>query len=109
MSLTNNLASTTVNATPRKVRLVATLVRGMSVKQALTTLAFVQKKSSVSIAKLIKSACSNAGLSPAAYDQHRIGTITVDEFTKLKRTMPRGRGSAAKFTRRWSKIKVEIE
>jgi large subunit ribosomal protein L22 len=101
-------STTTINNTPRKVRLVASLVRGLNISDALKVLSVTQKKSSETIAKAIKSACSNAGFAQSEYTQHFVQTITVDEFTKLKRVMPRGRGSAAKFTRYWSKIKIEV-
>ncbi|GAB4144544.1 MAG: 50S ribosomal protein L22 [Patescibacteria group bacterium] len=102
-------ASVTINATPRKVRLVADMIRKMSVADALLALSITQKKSSVVLAKLIKSACTNAGITPNDYANHHFDRILVDEFTKLKRVMPKGRGSAARFTRRWSKVKIEIK
>ena len=49
-----------VRVTPRKVRLVIDLVRGLPVKQALGILANVNKAASVPVSKLIKSAAANA-------------------------------------------------
>ncbi len=108
MIKTGIFASTTLNSTPRKARLVADSIRGLDIQTALATLVATNKKSSMAFAKLIKSACANGGLTSSSFNQTKIVEITVDEFTKLKRSMPRGRGSAAPFFRRWSKVKVRV-
>jgi len=101
-------ASTTLNSTPRKARLVANSVRGLFIQDALNTLMATNKKPSIDIAKVIKSACANGGLTSASFGQVRIVEIRVDEFTKLKRSMPKGRGSAAPLWRRWSKVSLQV-
>ena len=108
MTKTGTFASVTLNSTPRKARLVADLIRGLNIQSALSTLVATNKKSSMAFAKLIKSACANGGFTATSFDQVKIIEITVDEFTKLKRSMPKGRGSAAPFFRRWSKVKVKV-
>jgi large subunit ribosomal protein L22 len=108
MTQSGYFASTTLNSTPRKARLVADLVRGLDVQTALNTLANTNKKSAKAIAKAIKSACANGAIISTGFSQVRIVEIKVDEFSKLKRSMPRGKGSAAPFWRRWSKVSLKV-
>ncbi len=80
----------------RKVRLVADLVRGLSVRKALDTLKFVPKAASTPVEKTLKSAIANAQnnfhLDP---DALAVATITVDKGMVLKRWRPRAFGRAA--------------
>ena len=101
-------ASTTLNSTPRKGRLVADSIRGLTIQNALNTLMATNKKPAIAFAKLIKSACANGAITTASFNEVRIIEVTVNEFTKLKRSMPRGRGSAAPFFRRWSKVNLRV-
>ncbi len=92
---------------PRKVRLVADVVRGKSVQRALDELSFVDNKSARPIAKLIKSAVANAKnnfqLNP---DNLYISTIFVNEGSKLKRWRPVSRGQSNEIIKRSSHIIV---
>lgn len=92
---------------PRKVRLVADVVRGKGVQRALDELSFVDNKSARPIAKLIKSAIANAKnnfqLNP---DNLYISTIFVNEGSKLKRWRPRSRGQANEIIKRNSHVIV---
>ncbi|MCD5381468.1 MAG: 50S ribosomal protein L22 [Candidatus Pacebacteria bacterium] len=94
---------------PRKVRLIADLVRGKSVSDALTTIQFVHKRASDPFAKVIKSAVANAkdqGVKDA--DKLFIKTVAVNKGTVLRRSMPRARGSASRINKRNSHILVEL-
>jgi len=93
---------------PRKVRLVADLVRGKSVKDCLSQLKFTNKKASLAIDKLIKSAVANAknNFKITDTDNLIIKKITVDEGPTLKRYMPRARGSVSPIRKRTSHITV---
>ncbi len=93
---------------PRKVRLVADLVRGKSVKQALETLKFVNKRASDPFTKLINSALANAKSNGVAVETLVIKSVAVDKGTVLKRVMPRARGSAARINKRNSHLSVEL-
>ena len=93
---------------PRKVRLIADLVRGKKVKDALTTLQFVDKRASGPFAKVIKSAAANATQKGADAENLKITKVTVDKGTVYKRFMPRARGSASPINRRNSHITVEL-
>lgn len=96
---------------PRKVRLAADLIRGKSVKDAVAQMIFSKKKSSEAIAKLLKSAISNAkhNANVKNDDKLYIKKITVDEGPVLKRYMPRARGISNLIRKRTSHITVVLE
>ncbi len=90
---------------PRKVRLLADLVRGKSANRALDLLANLPKRASEPMSKLIKSAVANSGLAP---DQVFISAIAVNEGLVMKRMMPRARGRGAQILKRSSHITISI-
>ncbi|MFH1979330.1 MAG: 50S ribosomal protein L22 [Patescibacteria group bacterium] len=94
---------------PRKVRLLADLIRGRSLKDAMAQVSFSGKKSSPSLLKLLKSAESNAKhnfkLDP---EKLMIKTIQVDGGPVLKRYKPMSRGRASIIRRRSSHISVVL-
>ncbi len=94
---------------PRKVRLVADLVRGKSVEDALKTLRFTPKVASRPMKKLIESALANAennhGLD---IDILWVKEIRVDEGPTLKRFRPRAQGRAFPIHKRTSHISVVL-
>jgi large subunit ribosomal protein L22 len=95
---------------PRKVRLVADLVRGKSVEHALGLLGMLPKRASEPMAKLIKSAAANASSKEgvAAADLY-ISKIEVNGGVVLKRHMPRARGKAAQILKRSSHISLALD
>ncbi len=94
---------------PRKVRLAANLIAGLKTDAALKQLMFSRKRSASAIAKLLKSAISNAKnnfkLDPANL---YVKEIRVDEGPVLKRYMPRARGRAAIIKKRSSHISLVL-
>jgi large subunit ribosomal protein L22 len=93
---------------PRKVRLIADLVRGKEVKKALETLTFVNKRAALPVEKLIRSAVANAQTQGVDTTKLIVTKITVDKGVVLKRFMPRARGSAARINKRNSHITLEL-
>lgn len=96
------------NQTPRKVRLVADLVKGKKVPAALAALAFLPKRAALPVAKLIKSAAASAkeqGKNPA---ELTVRSVTVESAGMLKKYMPRAFGRAALIRRRKSRITLEL-
>ena len=93
---------------PRKVRLIADLVRGKRVVDALTTLQFVDKRAAEPFAKVIRSAVANAKSEGRPAEQLFIKTVRVDKGVVYKRFMPRARGSASRINKRNSHISVEL-
>ena len=95
---------------PRKVRLVATLVRGKKVKKALPVLNLLGKRAAEPVKKLIDSAVANAVHNHQANkDDLYIAEIRVDESATLKRWRPRARGRAFPIRKRTSRIFVRLE
>lgn len=95
---------------PRKVRLVADTVRGKKVDVALRDLAFVTKRATDPIAKLIMSAVANAkNNNSVSEDNLYIKEIQVNKGIVLKRIMPRARGSAARINKRSSHVSITLE
>lgn len=93
---------------PRKVRLIADVVRGKKVEQALAQLQFVDKRASGPFAKVIASALANAKSQGIATDGLIIKKVAVDKGEVFKRFMPRARGSASRINKRNSHITVEL-
>jgi large subunit ribosomal protein L22 len=80
---------------PRKVRLVADLIRGKSVLEAERILNFTRKKAALPLLKLLKSAISNAKHNFNLDEKSLyISKITVDQGPKTKKVFPRARGRA---------------
>lgn len=92
---------------PRKVRLIADLVRGKSAERALALLSVLPKRGSEPMAKLIKSAIANAKDVPAA--ELYISKIEVNGGIVFKRSMPRARGRASQILKRTSHVTVSLD
>lgn len=95
-----------VGHTPRKMRLVADVVRGMSPKEAVEALGFVNKAASVDLSKAIKTALANAG----SKEGLSFKKLEVNEGWKLKRFRAgtAGRGRGRPYVKRLSHIKVVL-
>ena len=99
-----------VRVTPRKVRLVIDLVRGLPVKEALGILANVNKAASEPVMKVIKSAAANAtnnfGMDE---DALYIAGIFATDGLRMKRYLPRAKGSASGLVKRSSHITCVVK
>ncbi|MCD6429427.1 50S ribosomal protein L22 [bacterium] len=94
---------------PRKVRLVADLIRGKSVDEAIRVLSFTRKRAAQPILKLLNSAIANAVHNfRLNKDKLYISKITVDEGPKLKRWRPRARGMAYEIQKKTSHITLVL-
>ena len=99
-----------IKASPRKVRLVVDLIRGMKVDQALNQLTFTNKKATGSVEKLVKSAIANAlNNFDLKEDNLFIKEIRVDEGPTMKRWQPRARGRACQIQKRTSHIILTLD
>ena len=86
-----------VRVSAQKARLVADLVRGKSVAQAINILTFTPKKSAGIIKKVVESAIANAEHNDGAdIDELKVKTIIVDKGTSLKRFDARAKGRGVK-------------
>ena len=96
---------------PRKMRVVANLVRGKSVEQAVGLLDLLPKKAGRLIAKAVKSAAANAeerSGGDVSVEDLKISTITVDGGPINKRWMPRSMGRANRINHRTSHLTVVV-
>ncbi len=99
-----------VRISPRKVSVVAALVRGRSVDDAITILEHTPRRSAIAVKKAIMSARANAdynhNFKPASL---RIVEISVTPGPRLKRFRPAARGSALPFQKKSSHIRVVVD
>jgi large subunit ribosomal protein L22 len=98
-----------VRLSPQKARLVADLVRGKKVDQALNILTFCPKKGAGIIKKVVESAIANAEHNAAAdIDELRVSTIYVDKGLVYKRIRPRAKGRAGRILKPTCHITVTL-
>jgi large subunit ribosomal protein L22 len=99
-----------VRMSPRKVGIVAQLVRGRTVADALTILENTPRRSATAVKKVIESARANAdhnhNYKP---DSLKIVSISVTPGARLKRYRPAAHGRALPFQRKTSHISVIVE
>ena len=95
---------------PRKVRLVADLIRRKPARQAKAILEFSKKKSAKHLIKLLASALANAkhNFDKAENDLY-ISAITVDEGPVFKRYRAKWRGTAHMIRKKTSHVAVELD
>jgi len=95
---------------PRKVRLVADLIRGKDVKEAKEVLSFCKRRAAKPLLKLLNSAISNAKHNFNLKEENLfVSKIMVDEGPRLKRIFPRSRGRADTIQKKMSHITIVLE
>ena len=95
---------------PRKVRLVADLVRGKRVGEAIGMLQHLPKKAAPLLVKALKSAVANAeNTQRVDVDRLYISKITVDGGPTAKRFLPRAHGRATSLRKRTSHLTVIVD
>lgn len=93
---------------PRKVRLVAELIKSKRVAEALLILNTLPKRASGPIEKLLTSAIANAKQAGASVENLFVENVTVNKGIVLKRSMPRARGSASRINKRTSHVMLTL-
>lgn len=94
---------------PRKARLMADLIRGRSVDDALTLLKFSKQRSSALLEKVLKSAVANAAVQEADTRSLFVAKCWVDPGPVMKRFQPKDRGKAYSIMKRTSHLCVEVD
>lgn len=95
---------------PRKVRLVADLIRGKSAVEAQNILNFTTKRTAPVLLKLLKSAIANTKNQFQLEESNLyISKITVEEGPKLKRWFPRARGQAYEIQKKTSHVTLILD
>lgn len=93
---------------PRKVALVAGLIKGKRIAEALVMLDNLPKRASLPIKKLLISAISNAKQAGINEENLFVENITVNKGIVMKRIMPRARGSASRINKRTSHVMLTL-
>ena len=98
-----------VRLSAQKGRLVADLIRGKPVEQALNILRFAPKKGAVIIRKVLESAIANAEHNDGAdIDELRVTYIVVERGTFLRRFRPESKGRGAKIMKPTCNVIVTV-
>ncbi|MBX4209131.1 50S ribosomal protein L22 [Candidatus Parcubacteria bacterium] len=100
---------TNYRQSPRKVRLVASLIKGKSVPEALNMLSVTVKRSSDPLAKLINSAVANAKDRGVSTENLYIKECTVNQGLTMKRFMPGARGTGFPILKKTSHVKLVLD
>lgn len=93
----------------RKVRLIADMVRGRDVQDALNVLKFTPNRAAGMITKTLNSAIANANEAEADVESLFISTARVDEGPVIKRIRAKDRGRAYDIRKRMCHIIIEVE
>lgn len=104
-----------VSTSPQKARLVADLIKGKKVGDAIAILRFTRKKVARTLESLLHDAVANAQSIPSAQqvnvDALKVKSVIVDmaSLRTRKRTMPASLGRAFRFVKRQSHITISLE
>ncbi len=95
---------------PRKVRMVANMIRGRSVDDALSILRLQQRKAAKMLSKVLGSAIANATENEKADSDKLVVTkVSVDGGPTQKRWMPRSMGRANRINSRTSHVTIVVD
>lgn len=98
-----------IRVSPRKLNLVAQLVRGLTVREAMKQLEFSKKRIAEQVGKCVKSAAFNAENNQGInMDTLVVSSITVGKAACMKRLHPRARGRAAQVKKFFSNLYVTV-
>lgn len=99
-----------IRISPRKLRLVADLVRGKQVQNALDELTLTNKKGARILHKVLKSAIANAtDVATVDVDRLSVSEVMVDMGPALKRFLPRAQGRATPIKKRMSHVTLRVK
>lgn len=94
---------------PRKARIIAKMIRGKDVTQAINELRFTKKAGSREFFKLLVSAVANAeDKGGVDVDNLVVSEVYVDQGPTLKRWRPRAMGRATRIEKKTSHITLEV-
>jgi len=93
---------------PRKARLVADLLRGLSVEEAEVELLTNRRRAAAALLKLLRSAVANAKRATLSPEKLYVKEIKVDQGPRLKRFLPRAFGRATKIEKKMSHVTIVL-
>jgi large subunit ribosomal protein L22 len=98
-----------IRIAPRKMRVIANLIRGQKVSTAINNLRFLEKSGSREFFKLLVSAVANAeDLGEVDVDALVVSKVMVDQGPTLKRWRPRAHGRATRILKKTSHVVLEV-
>lgn len=97
-----------IHTSPRKLRLVADVVRKMTPLQALTTLQFTNKAAAILLIKAIRSALANARQQNLAAEALAFKNLEVNEELKMKRVRAAGRSRRHPYIKKTSQVLIVL-
>jgi len=98
-----------IRITPRKMRLVADVIRGKDVKEAESILKLIPKAGSPVLLKILKSAVANAvNNNSLAAEKLYVSEIQICDAQRFKRFLPRAKGSASGLVKRCSHVFLTV-
>jgi large subunit ribosomal protein L22 len=97
-----------VRISARKVRVLADVVRGMPVEEALTVLAFQQRAGAPVLKKALDSAVANADLRKLDLDSLVVADVQIDKAGVMRRHLPRAHGRATPIRKQLAHITVKL-
>jgi large subunit ribosomal protein L22 len=98
-----------VQTTPRKLNLVAEMIRGMSAQPALAALTFSKKRAAQDVKKVLQSAIANAENNHQLdVDRLVVAEAYVGNSLKLKRFAARAKGRGVRVEKKWSNLTVIV-
>jgi large subunit ribosomal protein L22 len=101
-----------VRVSPRKARLVADHIRGRSVPEARSILAFTPRAAAREVEKVLRSAVANAESNPNLHwngDELFVSAVFVDDGPTIKRWRARARGRVNRILKRTCHITVKLD
>ncbi len=99
-----------IRISPQKARLVADVIRGRNVEEAINTLRFMPKKGARILRKVVESAVANASQNEAIdVDTLYVKKVFIDGGPMLKRMRPRAMGRANQILKRTSHITIVLD
>ncbi len=98
-----------IDSSPRKVNLVAQMIRGQSAEKALTDLQFCKRRIAGTVAKLLQSAISNAENNHNLdVDDLIVSEASVGRGIRMRRFRARARGRAARIEKDFSNLTIVV-
>jgi len=98
-----------IRVSPRKLNLVAALIRGRQAQDAVATLTFSKRRIAVTVKKTLESAIANAENNHSLdVDRLVVAKAEVGRSAVMKRFMARGRGKAARVEKWFSHLKIVV-
>jgi len=96
-------------SSPRKARLVADMIKGRPVDEAMALLSFSPKRAAVMVRKTLDAAVADAAGADASPERLVVSVAKVDGGVIIKRFQPKDRGRAHPIEKRTSHITVAVE